>query len=95
MDCSLRFWDWGDYICIDNIYIEGMRPKYLSLSYDNRLLVITDWMCKLRIFDLKIRKQIWVYEEYQEIVKAEWFLNISSIIIFLEDNVKILDVFLH
>ena len=72
-----------------------MRPKYLSLSYDNRLLIITDWMCKIRIFDLKLRKQIWVYEEYQEIVKAEWFCGVTSIIICLEDNVKILNVFFN
>ena len=93
MDSTLRFWNWTDYICLDHVLIPDMQPKHLSLSNDCKYLLITDYMFKLRIYDIAQKKQIWVYEEYSEIKKAEWFCDCVNIMMVLEDNVKVLNLF--
>lgn len=93
MDSTLRFWNWTDYICLDHVLIPDMRPKHLSLSNDCKYLLITDYMFKLRIYDIAQKKQIWVYEEFSEIKKAEWFCDCVNIMMVLEDNVKVLNLF--
>ena len=36
MDGSLRYWDLTHYVCIENLRIEGMLARHISLSSDKR-----------------------------------------------------------
>ena len=72
LDSTIRFWDVKEGICFDQFCINGMKPKSISLSPDQRMLLVSDWFKKVRIIDLALRKQVWIYEEYHDINKAEW-----------------------
>lgn len=93
LDSTIRFWDIKEGVCFDQIYVSGMKPKSISLSPDQRMLLVADWSRRLRIIDLALRKQVWVYEEYHDIKKADWFCGNVNILLVLEDNVKILNIF--
>ena len=69
--------------------------KTMDLSEDRRLLLLINDSKKLKIYDMAIKKEIWNYEDHEDLISAHWITIPNKIILVSSGNVRILNIFLN
>ena len=74
--------------------LEG-HVKFIDLSEDKRLLLVCEDTRKVSVYDMAIKKRVWVYEDHEEIYKAFWVSVPHSIAVVSSANVRIVNIYLN
>lgn len=95
LDKTIRLWDMDTRTCvITHKMIQG-HVNFIDLSSDNRLLLVCEDTRTLAIYDMATKKQVWLYEDYEEVFSAYWICVPHTILVVSSGNVRVVNIMLN